>query len=138
LSIPYFKRDIDPAIDMRDDSDDKHVHTCNITGRYEVSDADKLENDDNDDDDDNDLYDMGKYRYTIRIEVQKKFIDDDDDDDDATNSITEIHEITNVPRSQITFVNSPYTSDEFLKNVFRHEMMLPDTIFPEAWKYANN
>jgi hypothetical protein len=148
LSIPYFKRNIVPAIDMPDDSDDRHVHHCNITGRYEVSDADKLENDDNDNDD---HLDMGKYRYTIRVEVQKKVMDgvsissstnnnddDDDDDDNGTNNITEIHEITNVPRSQITFVNSPYTSDVFLKNVFRHEMMLPDTIFPDAWKYENN
>ena len=155
LSVPYFKRNIDPAIDMRDDSDDRHVHHCNITGRYEVGNADKLENDDDDDEDedgDEDSnkkeyeYDMGEYRYTIRIEVQKKVMDgssssssnDDYDDDYGTNNITEIHEITNVPRSQITFVNSPYTSDVFLKNVFRHEMMLPDTIFPEAWKYENN
>ena len=150
LSVPYFKRNIDPAIDMRDDSDDRHIHHCNITGRYEDSNADKLENDDDDEEDSNNKeyeYDMGEYRYTIRIEVQKKVMDGsssssnddyDDDDDDGINSITEIHEITNVPRSQITFVNSPYTSDVFLKNVFRHEMMLPDTIFPEAWKYENN
>jgi hypothetical protein len=128
---------------MRDDSDDKHVHHCNVTGRYEVT--TELDDDDDGDADEEEEdeysneheYDMGMYRYTVRIEVQKTVMDGSTGNS-GTNSYTEIHEITNVPRSQIIFVNSPYTGDVFLKNAFRHEMMLPDTIFPEAWKYENN
>lgn len=43
-------------------------------------------------------------------------------------------EVQNVPRWAIQFVNRQYTSDMYLSNAFRHEMMIPDKIFPKAWK----
>lgn len=43
-------------------------------------------------------------------------------------------EVQNVPRWAIQFVNAHYTSDMYLSNAFRHEMMIPDSIFPKTWK----
>ena len=41
--------------------------------------------------------------------------------------------MVDVPREAIEFVDKPYTKDQFLPNAFRHEMKLPEGIFPEAW-----
>ncbi|KAL3817281.1 hypothetical protein ACHAXA_003202 [Cyclostephanos tholiformis] len=117
-TIPFFRRSIG-EVDLREDSDDKHIHNCNVTERYEA-DEDYEESEDEEE-----SHNLGRYMYTVLIEVKKPFTDD--------YFITEVHEIRNVPRSSISFVNIPYTSDIFLKNSFRHEMMLPDDIFPKAW-----
>ena len=42
--------------------------------------------------------------------------------------------LTGVPRWAIEVRDKMYTKDEFMKNAFRHEMMLPDDVFPETWK----
>ena len=42
-------------------------------------------------------------------------------------------EVKDVPRWAILFVNSQYSSDTYLPNAFRHEMMIPDEIFPSSW-----
>jgi hypothetical protein len=99
---------------------------CNVTERYNATGRYGLDEEIEDSGDEEKDEDLGQYRYTVRIEAEKKFNDVDD-------SITEVHEIRDVPRSSISFANSPYTSDIFLKNSFRHEMMLPDEIFPKAW-----
>lgn len=39
-----------------------------------------------------------------------------------------------VPREAFHFVDRPYHSDMFLPDAFRHAIMIPDDIFPEAWK----
>jgi hypothetical protein len=39
-----------------------------------------------------------------------------------------------VPRSAIHFVDKPYTTDFHLEGVFRHEIGIPDEIFPKRWK----
>lgn len=44
------------------------------------------------------------------------------------------HIMNNVPRWAISVRDKLYSKDEFLANAFRHEMMMPDEIFPEAWK----
>jgi len=51
---------------------------------------------------------------------------------DATGS-TDVF-IEGVPRSEIFFENKKYTSDQFLKNAFRHVIDIPDDVFPAAWK----
>jgi hypothetical protein len=126
LTTPFFRRPIG-EIDMREDSDEKHLHACNVTERYNATERyGGLDEEDDDSGGEEENEDLGQYWYTVRIEVEKKLNDDD-------GVITEVHEIRDVPRSSISFVNSPYTSDIFLKNSFRHEMMLPDEIFPKAW-----
>ena len=42
--------------------------------------------------------------------------------------------VHNVPRHMITFRDIPYTQDQYLKHVFRHEIQLPDDVFPHHWK----
>jgi hypothetical protein len=39
-----------------------------------------------------------------------------------------------LPREAFRFVARPYTSEMHLPNAFRHEMMIPDELFPEKWK----
>jgi hypothetical protein len=47
-------------------------------------------------------------------------------------------ERTRVPRHTIAFSDRPYTTDMHLPNAFRHPMMIPDDIFPEAWRNAKH
>mmetsp|Transcript_31362 Transcript_31362/g.46881 ORF Transcript_31362/g.46881 Transcript_31362/m.46881 type:complete len:93 (-) Transcript_31362:82-360(-) len=66
-----------------------------------------------------------KYLYVVEIDVEK-----------TVDDVTSFHEhyiMTDVPWSAIKFMEKPYTSDIFLKNAFRHEMKLPDEIFPKSW-----
>jgi len=46
----------------------------------------------------------------------------------------ENHILTYVPRWAIEIRDWFYSKDEFMENSFRHEMMIPDEIFPDAWK----
>merc|ERR1719232_87728 len=43
-----------------------------------------------------------------------------------------------VPREAIKFSDRPYSSDMFMEDAFRHEIMIPDEIFPESWKDFDN
>ena len=42
--------------------------------------------------------------------------------------------VRNMPRDALTFTDFAYTTDQHLPQAFRHEMMLPDSMFPEAWR----
>ena len=42
--------------------------------------------------------------------------------------------VTKVPRKALSFTQQMYGSDMFLKEAFRHEIMIPDEIFPDAWR----
>ena len=48
--------------------------------------------------------------------------------------VGENHILTNVPRHAIQVRDKLYSKDEFIENSFRHEMMMPDEIFPESWR----
>ncbi|KAL3801644.1 hypothetical protein HJC23_013149 [Cyclotella cryptica] len=54
-------------------------------------------------------------------------------DDDGFHVSDIIVEVKDVPQWGIQFINRQYSSDLFLRNAFRHEMMIPDSIFPESW-----
>lgn len=45
----------------------------------------------------------------------------------------EKHVIYEIPRVAITVRDKMYSKNEFLNGSFRHAMMIPDDIFPEAW-----
>lgn len=66
----------------------------------------------------------GAYLYTVTI------LEDDPDDDGKIIN----HLVEGIPRAGIKFVDRPYTSDIFLPNAFRHDIRIPDTMFPEAWR----
>jgi hypothetical protein len=42
--------------------------------------------------------------------------------------------VEDMPREAFVFQDRPYTSDMFLTNAFRHDIRIPDDIFPDAWK----
>lgn len=42
--------------------------------------------------------------------------------------------VTDVPRHAIRFLDDYYTSDLFLRSAFRHEVSIPDKMFPQAWR----
>lgn len=44
------------------------------------------------------------------------------------------HIVTHVPRQAIRFSDKIYTTDQHLENAFRHEIGIPDGVFPELWK----
>ena len=54
--------------------------------------------------------------------------------DENDKSQVENHLVNNIPREAIRVVDRPYTSDIFLLNAFRHDIRIPDSIFPEAWR----
>eukprot|EP00977_Amphora_coffeiformis_P014474 scaffold4060_cov190-Amphora_coffeaeformis.AAC.8 len=39
-----------------------------------------------------------------------------------------------LPRKALMIADKPHRSDMFLENAFRHEIRIPDELFPEAWK----
>ena len=41
---------------------------------------------------------------------------------------------SNCPKQVFHFQDKPYTSDLFLENAFRHDMRVPDDMFPDAWR----
>jgi hypothetical protein len=44
-----------------------------------------------------------------------------------------MHIVTHVPRRAVRFSDKIYTTDQHLENAFRHEIGVPDDIFPEQW-----
>ena len=120
-TIPFFTREFNAENDIPDDSDDKHVHNCNITDRYPKEDEEESS-----DDEEEEEYAGHEYLYSVTLEVQKEAGENDE-------AVTELHEVEMVPRRAFEFANLRYTSDVFLKGAFRHEMILPDELFPKAW-----
>jgi len=56
-----------------------------------------------------------------------------DDEEDDFETI-----VSGIPREAIRFRDVKYTSDMHLKGAFRHEIMIPDEIFPNIWKNVNS
>jgi len=50
-------------------------------------------------------------------------------DDDDRNFIWEA-----APKSMLHFLDEPYGTDMFLQNAFRHDIRIPDEMFPEKWR----
>jgi hypothetical protein len=42
--------------------------------------------------------------------------------------------VKDVPWSAITFVEKPYTGNQFLRKAFRHEITLPEELVPDSWR----
>ena len=42
--------------------------------------------------------------------------------------------LTSYPRSSIHFIVEPYAADQFIPGAFRHEIGIPDEMFPDHWK----
>lgn len=73
------------------------------------------------------------YMYTVEIQVSRQ------DAGDELSDLLGIDEpisylVRQVPREAISISQGHYQSEIFVNGVFRHEMMIPDEIFPDAWK----
>jgi hypothetical protein len=112
------KRSFDDHKDFSKDEEVPLIVKCNITDRYEKEYEYDLFTDDGDK-----ITHM--YLYEIEIKTKKSVGEE--------TPFHEHHIITDVPWNAIRFYEKPYTSDVFLKHAFRHEMKLPDEIFPKAW-----
>jgi len=64
------------------------------------------------------------YLYTVVLEV------DEEEDDVVVAWLVR----TDVPRSAIRFFDLPYTTNLQQPTAFRHEIGIPDEIFPEQWR----
>ena len=53
---------------------------------------------------------------------------------ECTQSNGDTIKIKDVPWHAITFVEKNYTGHQFLRQAFRHEIRLSDSLFPDAWK----
>ncbi|KAL3798343.1 hypothetical protein HJC23_004996 [Cyclotella cryptica] len=114
-TTPFYKRDWVDS-DMVDGK--KISRKCNITGRFDIPEVyfDDINQEDRD---------HHPFFYTVELNnVRKK---------QGKKLIYENHVITEVPYDAILMFNTKYSSDTFLKNAFRHEMRLPNDIFPTAW-----
>lgn len=69
------------------------------------------------------------FLYTVHLYREIEREDDDNDDDPYQHSI-----LYNIPRFAIRFFDAPYTDDTFLMNAFRHDIRIPDHLFPTSWK----
>jgi hypothetical protein len=69
----------------------------------------------------------GELVYNVEVVKEKK---------DRWDSFygEQIYVRNGVPRDAIRFWDLPYTSDLQLRNAFRHEIGIPDSILPEAWR----
>eukprot|EP00980_Cylindrotheca_fusiformis_P008203 scaffold1736_cov127-Cylindrotheca_fusiformis.AAC.17 len=53
---------------------------------------------------------------------------------DRNGSVNNTFLVENLPRDAFEFQDRPHTTDAFLRNAFRHDIRIPDDLFPEAWK----
>lgn len=65
--------------------------------------------------------------YTVRMESQESPLL-------KQTEIPNNHIVHNIPRNAILLDDVPNTSDQHLSQAFRHEMHIPDGIFPRDWK----
>jgi hypothetical protein len=112
-TTPFYKRKF--VDDDTKKGNKSPSHKCNITDRYDMPRITF---------DDDIIEDEGPFLYTVQVNTKKR---------QGKLTISENHVITDVPIEAIDLVNEKYTSDMFLKNAFRHEMALPDGLWPQAW-----
>jgi hypothetical protein len=70
---------------------------------------------------------MNEILYTVVFEAPGQ-------ENDADDSRTAAGRSEEVPREAIQFRDRPYTTDMFMENTFRHDIPIPDALFPSAWE----
>lgn len=71
-------------------------------------------------------HDAGTDSYTVLIQSQESLL--------ATHQIPPNYVVEEVPRFAIKLSDVLRSSDQHLSTAFRHEIGIPDEIFPNAWK----
>mmetsp|Transcript_6380 Transcript_6380/g.7154 ORF Transcript_6380/g.7154 Transcript_6380/m.7154 type:complete len:618 (-) Transcript_6380:68-1921(-) len=70
----------------------------------------------------------GQFIYTVMIKNRPGLVQED------IIPKGQMHVVSSVPRGAIRFTDKMYSTDQHLTNAFRHEIGIPNEIFPEAWK----
>ena len=70
------------------------------------------------------------YSYTVLVENRKHHVP-------IQEQVPAKHIVTNVPAAALRLSDLTYTTDTHLYNAFRHELHLPNDVFPNAWKDLN-
>ncbi|KAL7492322.1 hypothetical protein ACHAWT_001474 [Skeletonema menzelii] len=77
-------------------------------------------------------------RKIHRIRARRPYQKNQDDgfvyDLEVIGSGNQVKRVNGATRSQMHFFHKPYEADIFRKGSFRHEMMIPDEMFPSAWR----
>ena len=119
-TTPQFEREYSVVAVPEDEDEEEHSHPCTVVDRrHQRGNGTGREG----------------YSYTIRIETVKKSRHLTRGD----FAVEETHVVTDVPREAFYFAGRKYGDgvDGTTRRAFRHPMMLPDAIFPEAWKNGN-
>jgi hypothetical protein len=95
---------MDETFDTLWQSIDEKGWPCFINSRYEVD---------------------GEFLYNVRMEYEVK---------ENGKWVDKFVEREGVPRSVISFLDKPYTTDIHLANAFRHDIRIPNDMFPIKWK----
>ena len=75
------------------------------------------------------------YMYTVKILEHRSRLGKFGNDEKLPGLPRGRHfTLTGVPREAILFGDKLYSNDIFLSNSFRHEIVVPDDIWPESWK----
>jgi hypothetical protein len=65
----------------------------------------------------------GEFLYTVHLYEA----------DDKANTVNDFL-VEDIPRQAFHFVDLPYTADAHQPNAFRHDIRIPDEIFPQPWR----
>ena len=121
-TTPQFEREYSVVAVPEDEDEEEHSHPCTVVDRRYLR-GDKTSRE--------------GYSYTIRIETVKKSRHLTLGD----FAVEETHVVTDVPRDAFFFAQTKWEYgdgvDGATRRAFRHPMMLPDAIFPEAWRNGN-
>jgi len=99
----------------------RHWRPCRILERQSVSHRRFSANDNN-------------YYYTVAVENRPHMPPEEVIQNQNDQGDDQEHVVTDVPAAAIRLADEPYTTDQHLPNAFRHEIHIPDDVFPEAWK----
>lgn len=69
----------------------------------------------------------GTYRYSAKVHETEYF----------DSRISDSAVLTDIPREAMSFIVEPYCSDQHFLGTFRHEIGLPEDIYPETWLDLN-
>jgi SET domain len=94
------------------------LRPCIILERVEVTDVERMQ----------DSSASSSHQYTVQILNSDKIHDVQKIPD------YELLVVEGFPRESIMFTDFAYSSDMHLKNSFRHEMIMPDGLFPNTWR----
>ena len=108
--VPWSPEDVGP----------RHWRPCHILERQSVSHRFSA-NDNN-------------YYYTVAVENRPHMPPEEVIQNQNDQGDDQEHVVTDVPAAAIRLADEPYTTDQHLANAFRHEIHIPDDVFPEAWK----